>query len=119
ELFDLFAERGDVFTRFSQRRREALVLRDGLRELTLCLEHPLFEGADAFRRVLEPAAEDDDLFLDRLQLRLQVADEALVFGEAPVVLGSPRAHLHSWRGPAFGGYTGTLSSPCHVSGTPD
>ena len=68
ELLDLFAERGDVLARLAQGGREALVLGDGLGELALGLEEPLLERADPLGRVLEPAAEDDDLFLERLQL---------------------------------------------------
>ena len=53
-----------------------------LGELALRLEQSLLEGADPLRRVLEAAAEDDDLLLQRLQL-------ALEFGDLPLVLGEP------------------------------
>ena len=68
ELLDLLAERRDVLPGLAQGRREPLVLGDGLGELALGLEETLFEGPDPFRGVLEPASEDDDLFLQRLDL---------------------------------------------------
>ena len=64
ELLDLFAQRGDVLAGFAEGGREPLVLRDGLGELALGLEDSLLERADTLRGVLEPAAEDDDLFLE-------------------------------------------------------
>ena len=88
ELLDLLAERRDVLAGLAERGRQALVLGDGLGELALRLEQPLLEGADPLGCVLEPAAEDDDLFLERLQLVLEIADLALVLGEASLVLGS-------------------------------
>ena len=93
ELLDLFAERGDVLARLAEGGRQALVLRDGLGQLALRLEQPLLEGADPLRGVLEPAAEDDDLFLERLQLGLEIADLTLVLGETPLVLRSQLPHL--------------------------
>ena len=101
ELLDLFAQRGDVLARFAEGGREALVLRDGLGELALGLEDLLLEGADPLRGVLEPAAQDDDLFLEALQLALELVDLALVLGETPVVLGShaitSSASERAWR----------------------
>ena len=88
ELLDLFAERGDVLARLAQGGGEPLVLGDGLGELALGLEDPLLERADPLGGVLEAAPEDDDLFLEGLQLALEVADLPLVLGEAPLVLGS-------------------------------
>ena len=93
ELLDLFAERGDVLARLAQGGREAFVLRDGLGELALGLEDPLLERAHALGGVLEAAAEDDDLFLEGLQLALELADLPLVLGQLPVVLGSHADHL--------------------------
>ena len=46
-----------------------------------------------FGCVLEAAPEDDDLFLERLQLVLEIADLALVLGEASLVLGGHADHL--------------------------
>ena len=77
-----------MLARFAEGCRQAFVLRDGLGQLALRLEHPLLQRADALGRVLEPAAEDHDLFLERLQLRLEIADLALVLGQPPVVLRS-------------------------------
>ena len=54
ELLDLFAQRGDVLARLTQGGGQLLVLGDGLGELTLGLEQPLLEGADALRA--RPAA---------------------------------------------------------------
>ena len=88
ELLDLFAQRRDVLAGLTQRGREALVLGDGLGELALRLEQPLLEGPHPLGRVLEAAPEDDDLFLERLQLILEIADLAFVLGEASLVLGS-------------------------------
>jgi hypothetical protein len=88
ELLDLLAQRGDVLARLAQGRRQALVLRDGLGHLALGLEKSLFERAHALRSVLEAAPQDDDLLLERLELRLQVVDLALVLLEAHLVLGS-------------------------------
>ena len=88
ELLDLFAQGRDVLAGLTERGREALVLRDGLGELALRLEQALLEGAHALGRVLEAAPEDDDLFLERLQLVLELVDLALVLGESSLVLGS-------------------------------
>ena len=97
-----------MLARFAQGGREPLVLGDGLGELALGLEDPLLEGAHPLGCVLEPAAEHHHLFLERLQLALEVADLALVLGQTPVVLGSHC--LTSWieacRGPRVGHYTG-------------
>ena len=94
ELLDLFAERGDVLARLTQRGGELLVLGDGLGELALGLEQALFEGADALRGVLQPAAEDDDLFFEAL-------DRLLELGDLPFVLGQPALVLrgHDWAPP--------------------
>ncbi len=88
ELLDLLAERGDVLARFAEGGREPFVLGDGLLELTLGLEDLLLEGADPLGGVLEAAAQDDDLFLEALELALEVVDLPLVLGQTPVVLGS-------------------------------
>ena len=88
ELLDLFAQCRDVLAGLTQRGGEAFVLGDGLGELALGLEQPLLEGPHALGCVLEPAPEDDDLFLERLQLVLEIADLAFVLGEASLVLGS-------------------------------
>ncbi len=77
-----------MLARFTQGGGEAFVLGDGLLELALGLEDLLLEGADPLGGVLEPAAEDDDLFLEALQLALEVVDLALVLGQTPVVFGS-------------------------------
>ena len=100
-----------MLARLAQGGRQALVLRDGLGELALRLEQPLLEGADPLGRVLEPAAEDDDLFLERLQLGLEIADLALVLGETPLVLRSHLPHLHrkAVGGLASDTYTGHFS----------
>ena len=112
ELLDLFAERGDVLARFAQGCRQALVLRDGLGELALRLEHPLLQRAHPLGRVLEPAPEDHDLFLERLQLRLEIADLPLVLGEAPLVLRSHDALTSSRR--AVGGLASDLTPASSV-----
>ncbi len=88
ELLDLFAQRRDVLPGFTQRGGEAFVLRDGLGELALGLEQALLEGPHPLGRVLEAASEDDDLLLEGLQLILEIADLALVLGEASLVLRS-------------------------------
>src|SRR6478735_3346534 len=77
---------GWIDTRIAQCGRESLVLRHGLGELALGLEDPLLEGADALRCVLQPAPEQDHLFLQALHLVLEVAHLALVLGEASLVL---------------------------------
>ncbi len=94
-----------MLARFTQRGGEAFVLGDGLLELALGLEDLLLEGAHSLGCVLEPAAEDDHLFLQPLELALEVADLALVLSQTPVVLGShaspPRCEV-----PGVGHYTG-------------
>ena len=87
ELLDLFAQRGDVLARLAEGGGELLVLGDGLGELALRLEQPLLERADPLRRVLEAAAQDDDLLLEGLDRLLQLVDLRLVFGQSPFVLG--------------------------------
>ena len=74
ELLDLFAQRGDVLARLAERGRELLVLGDGLGELALRLEEALLERADALRGVLQPATQDDDLFLEALDRLLELVD---------------------------------------------
>jgi len=70
-------------------------LGDRLGELALGLQQPLFECADALRGVLQPAAEDDHLFLERLHRLLEGGDLGLVLAETALVLGSHRNHLLS------------------------
>ena len=88
ELLDLFAQRGDVLARLTQRGRQPFVLGHRLRQLPLGLEHSLLERAHPLGGVLQAAAEDDDLFFEGLELTLEDADLPLVLGQAPVVLGS-------------------------------
>jgi hypothetical protein len=64
ELVALFAQGRDVLTRLAERRRKPFVVRDGLRELTLGLEQPLLERTHPLGCVLQPAAQDDHLFLE-------------------------------------------------------
>ena len=73
-----------MLARLTQGGGEPLVLGDGLGELALGLEEPLLEGADALGGVLQPAAEDHDLFLEAL-------DRLLELGDLPLVLGQPAA----------------------------
>ena len=69
--------------------------------------------ADPLRGVLEPAAEDDDLFLEALQLGLELADLALVLGEPSLVLGRHATSSSSRVSPGLapGHYTG---APAHT-----
>ena len=78
-----------------------------------------------FGCVLEPAAEDDDLLLQPLELALEVADLAFVLSQTPVVLGSHA--LTSWIPgcdvPGVGHYTGPFRGtrqiqPVHVAVIP-
>ena len=78
----------DVLACLPQGGGETLVLGDGLGELALGLEDLLLEGADALGCVLEPAAEHHDFLFQGLQLSLELADLAVVLGEAPFLLGS-------------------------------
>ena len=57
-----------MLARLAQGVGELLVLGDRLGELALGLEQALLERADPLGGVLEPAAEGDDLFLERLDL---------------------------------------------------
>ena len=86
--FSTSSQRGDVLARLTQRGRELFVLGDGLGQLALGLQQALLERADALRRVLQPAAEDDDLFLESLDRLLELVDLSLVLGQPPLVLGS-------------------------------
>ncbi len=86
ELLDLLAQRRDVLAGLAEGRRKPLVLGDRLGELALGLQQALFEGPDPFRGVLEPASEDNDFLLQRLELRLELTHLALVLGEASLVL---------------------------------
>ena len=79
----------------TQRGGELLVLGDGLGELALGLEQALLERADALGRVLQPAAEDDDLFLEALDRLLELGDLRLVLGQPSLVLGSHDATTSS------------------------
>ena len=63
-----------MLARLTQGGRELLVLGDGLGELALGLEQSLLEGADALGGVLQPPAEDDDLFLEALDRLLELVD---------------------------------------------
>ncbi len=87
ELLHLFPEGGDVLARLAEGGGQAFVLRHRLLELALGLEDPLLQGAHPLGGVLEAAPEDDDLFLEALQLPLEVADLAFVLGETTLVLG--------------------------------
>jgi hypothetical protein len=103
ELLDLFPERGNVLARFTEGRGEAFVLGDGLGQLTLRLQDLLLQRAHPLRCVLEPPTEDDDLFLEALQLALELADLALVLGKPSILLGR---HV-----------TTSLDPPAYVRGT--
>src|SRR6266550_504724 len=116
ELFDLFAQRADVLARLAQRGGELLVLGDGLGQLALRLEEALFERSHPLRGVLKAAAQDDDLFLQRFRLLLELADLAFVFSEASLVLGGHVTTSHCGRAlaahptPAFSASCGTLQA---------
>ena len=103
-----------MLARFAERGREAFVLGDGLLQLALGLEDLLLEGADPLGGVLEAAAQDDDLFLEALELALEVADLPLVLGQTPVVLGSHA--ITSWGAemPGVGHYTGPHPGLRHI-----
>ena len=77
---------------------QPFVLRDGLRELAFGLEDALLEGAHSLGRVLEPATQDGDLLVERLQLPLELANLTLVLGELLVTL---RCHGRSPPGERF------------------
>jgi len=85
ELLHFFSQRRDVLAGLAECGGEAFVLGDGLGELALGLEDPLFEGPHPLGRVLQPAAQGDDLLVQRLQLVLKFANLLLVLGEAPYV----------------------------------
>jgi hypothetical protein len=57
-----------VIAGFTQRVRQFFVLADRLRELTLCLEYSLFEGADPFRSVLQAPAERGHFLFEDAEL---------------------------------------------------
>jgi len=98
ELLDVLAQRGDVLARFTEGGGQLFVLGDGLGELALRLEQSLFEGPNALGCVLQPAAEDDDLFLEALDRLLQLGDLPLVIGQPALVLrGHDRAPPRSSR----------------------
>ncbi len=105
-----------MLARLTQRGGELLVLGDGLGELALRLEEALFERSHPLRGVLEAAAQDDDLFLQRLRLLLELADLAFVFSEASLVLGGHVTTSHCGRAlaahptPAFSASLGTLQA---------
>ncbi len=63
ELVDLFAKRRDVLLRLLEREGQLLVLGDGLGQLALRLEQPLFEGLDPARALAQSPPEGRDLFL--------------------------------------------------------
>src|SRR5262249_23923681 len=88
ELLDLYAECRDVLSRLSQGRRQLLVLRHRLRELTLRLEQSLFERADALRSILQPPPQDHDLLFEALDHLLELVDLRCVFAQPSLVLGS-------------------------------
>ncbi len=114
ELLDFFAQRSDVLARLAQGGRELLVLGDGLGQLALGLEQALLEGPDPLGSVLEAPAQDDDLFLQRLHLLLELADLAFVLSEASLVLGGHVTTSHCGRAldahptPGFSRSRGTL-----------
>ena len=105
-----------MLARFTQGGGEAFVLGDGLLELALGLEDLLLEGAHALGCVLEAAAEDDDLFLEPLELALEVADLAFVLSQTPVVLGSHASPPGSLACdvPGVGHYTGPFRGPRQI-----
>ena len=63
-----------MLARLAQGVGELLVLRHGLGQLALGLEQPLLERAHALGRVLQPAPQRDDLFLERLRLLAELGD---------------------------------------------
>src|SRR5437660_683129 len=75
----------------------------------LASSHPL-------RGVLKAAAQDDDLFLQRFRLLLELADLAFVFSEASLVLGGHVTTSHCGRAlaahptPALSASCGTLQA---------
>ncbi len=98
EFLDLLPECRDVFACLAQGGRQLLVVGERLRELPFRLEQPLLQGAHALGGVLQTAAQEDDLFLERLDLRLEIADLSLVLAQPSLVLGGHRPT--SRRGPA-------------------
>ena len=104
-----------MLARLAEGGGEPLVLGDRLGELALGLEHPLLEGPYPLRGVLEATAQNDDLFLEGLQLRLQVADLPLVLRQPPVVLGRHSVTSNNPAGASFGPYTGSSRAPYHLS----
>ena len=57
-----------LFARLAEGVGELFVLGDGLAQLPLGLEQPLFESADPLGRVLQTLAQLDDLFFERGEL---------------------------------------------------
>ena len=112
ELVDLFAQRGDVLARLTQRVRQLLVLRHRLGELALRLEQPLLERADALRCVLQLAPQRQDLFLEELRLLAQLRELGVVCREPTFVLGL----LHEGSPPFASDLFGTLPQASRRNG---
>ena len=81
-----------MLARLAEGVRELLVLRDGLGQLSLGLEQPLLERADALGCLLQLAAQLHDLFLERLRLLEEGGDLLLIGTQATFVLGVGRGN---------------------------
>ena len=71
ELLDLLAQRGQLLLGLLEGEGQLLVLRGGLRELSLGLEQPLLERLDPARALLQPSPQRVDLILGIGQLGTQ------------------------------------------------
>ena len=65
QLLDLVAQHGELLAGLLEDGGELLVLRGDLGELALGLEQPLLHHPDPARGVLQPAAQDRGLLLER------------------------------------------------------
>ncbi len=113
ELVHLFAQGGDVFLGLLQRVGELLVLGDGLGQLTLGLQHALFERLDTPWSLGQTAAQDGDFLFG---LTGALAELLELLGQLPLFVGiGHRNHLPAGRsGPLFRPYTAldAKGAPC-------
>ena len=68
ELLHFFPQRCDVVSRFTECVGQFLVLADGLRQLTLCLEKSLFKRANALGSILKSASQRRNFFFEDPEL---------------------------------------------------
>ena len=73
--------------RLAEGEGQALILRDGLLELTLGLEQLLFEGADPLRRVLHAATQTEHFFFEHLRLVAELCYLSHVGGISTLRIG--------------------------------